>query len=77
MLRLADTTAVRSPRSRSRRTNATEDGKGVAPWSRRWATKERSLALPSPQTVSWSEGSLGSPQGSWMPREARKLATPS
>jgi hypothetical protein len=35
------------------------------------------LALPSPLTVSRSEGSAGSPQGSAMPREARKPATPS
>jgi hypothetical protein len=37
--------------------------------------EEASLALPSPQTVSRSGGSAGSPQGSLMAREARKPAT--
>ena len=34
------------------------------------------LRLPMPQTVSASSGSLGSPQGTSMPRDASRLATP-
>ena len=65
------------PASRSWWMSSTVEGKVLTPCSSTSALKKSFLRLPSPQTVSRSGGSDGSPGGSSTPREARKSRTPS
>ncbi len=78
-LALDDTTAVRSPASRTAWTYRTEPSYGSTPSSCSFARRITFFALPSDATVggSVSGASPGSPSGSVIPRDARKERTPS
>lgn len=71
------TTAVRSPLSPSSRTRATEDAKICTPLVLSTSLNAAFLRFPIPHTVSLSGGSPGSPHSRTMPRERKKLSTPS